>query len=191
MTLIRVLNRSAVTFVLLASLTLVATSTASPPAFGASVARCQETQLDVRWVSGGAGLEAPRRTHRDHFNISSSTCKMTPYPLTVKMTGRPSVLAKPSRERPAATTWPDSADRTPSVPIPVALRAHGGASSSMVEGDYEQAQVGTAIECVYYSSVAVTLPRKQARRIGSARGFPAASDRRCTPHRQGDLTAGK
>jgi hypothetical protein len=143
-----------VTFVLLASLTLVATSTATPPAFGASVARCQETQLDVRWVSGGVGLG-----HLAELivitNISSSTCKMSGYP-TVKMTGGPSVLATVARKTRNGYLGGLGGPNA-NVPIPViTLRAHGGAASSMVEGDDNP--VGTAVECVYYSSVAVTLP---------------------------------
>jgi hypothetical protein len=88
-------------------------------------------------------------------NISSSTCKVMGYP-TVKMTGGPSVVATVAKKtRNGYMGGLGGPNAT--VPIPdVTLRPHGGTGSSLVEGtDF---QVGTAVECVYYSKVSVTLP---------------------------------
>jgi hypothetical protein len=154
LTLNHVSIRALVVCVLLSSLTLIGSSTWTSKAFGASIARCQETQLDVHWASAGVGLG-----HVGELivitNISSSACKMTGYP-TVKMTGGPSVLstvAKKTRNGYLGGLGGPNA----SVPIPnITLRSHGGAASSLVEGG--DVPVGRAVECVYYSKVFVTLP---------------------------------
>jgi Protein of unknown function (DUF4232) len=154
LTLIRDLNRTVVACALLSSLTLIQLSTWTSSASATAPARCQETQLDVRWTSGGAGLG-----HVADLlvltNISSSTCTLKGYP-TVRMTGGPSVLAtiaKRTRNGYLGGLGGTSA----SVPIPnVTLKSHGGAASSMVEGG--DVPVGSAVACVYYSKVSVTLP---------------------------------
>jgi hypothetical protein len=139
---------------LLASMALVASSSWTARAFGAPISRCQETQLDVHWAPAGVGLG-----HVGSLivitNISSSTCRMTGYP-TVKMTGGPSVVATVAKKtRNGYLGGLGGPNAT--VPIPdVTLRPHGGAASSLVEGG--DVPVGTAVECVYYSKVSVTLP---------------------------------
>lgn len=133
---------------------LVAVGVHQDRAQATTISRCQETQLDVHWASGGVGLG-----HVAELivitNISSSTCTVMGYP-TVRMTGAANVvavIAKKTRNGYLGGLGGPNA----SVPIPVVtLRSHGGAASSMVEG--EDNPVGDAVECVYYAKVFVTLP---------------------------------
>ncbi len=154
MTLIRVSIRTTVACALLGSLAIVQSATGASQAFGASIARCQETQLDVHWASAGAGLG-----HVGSLivisNISSSACKMTGYP-SVRMTGGPSVVAAVAKKTRNGYLGGLGGTGT-AVAIPnVTLKAHGGSASSLVEGG--DVPVGTAVECVYYSKIFVTLP---------------------------------
>jgi hypothetical protein len=122
-------------------------------AFARSINLCQETQLDVRWVGGGAGLG-----HTAQLivitNISSSECRVTGYP-AVRMTGGASVLATiAKRTRNGYMGGLGGPNAT--VPLPVVtLRAHGGTASSMVEGG--DIPIGNAIKCTIYTKVSITL----------------------------------
>ncbi len=154
MTLIHALNRATVACALLGSMTLAVLSDATTPANAAAIGRCQETQLDLRWTSGGAGVG-----HVAELivitNISSSACKMTGYP-SVTMTGGPSVVAAVAKKTRSGYLGGLGGPNA-NVPIPViTLRAHGGVASSMVEGG--DVPVGTAVACVEYAKVSVALP---------------------------------
>jgi hypothetical protein len=133
-------------------------------AFGASVAQCQETQLDVHWVSGEAGL-----SHASQIivitNISASACKLSGYP-TVKMTGGASVVtsvAKKTRNGYLGGLGGPNAY----VPLPVVkLRAHGGTASSMVEGG--DVPIGNAVGCVIFNKVSIEIANlKPSYRFGT------------------------
>jgi hypothetical protein len=143
------------THVTLASalLTTLFTVTAfSGSAFANSIGHCQETQLDVRWVGGGAGLG-----HIAEIivitNISASACRVSGYP-TVRMTGGANVVATVAR-RTRNGYLGGLGGPNATVPLPVVtLRAHGGTASSMVEGG--DVPIGNAVECVLYTKVSIT-----------------------------------
>jgi len=122
-------------------------------AFARSINLCQETQLDVRWVGGGAGLG-----HTAQLivitNISASACRVSGYP-TVRMTGGANVVATVAR-RTRNDYLGGLGGPNATVPLPVVtLRAHGGTASSMVEGG--DVPIGNAVECVIYTKVSIRL----------------------------------
>jgi hypothetical protein len=138
--------------VLLAALVVVTSPV--PHASAARVARCQETQLDIKWAPGGAGLG-----HLAQLivikNIGANSCTETGYP-TVRMTGGPSVVASVARKTRDGYLGGLGGPNA-KVPLPVViLRAHGGTASSMVEGG--DVPVGNAVECVIYTKVTIALP---------------------------------
>lgn len=137
---------------------LVVLTAVTPRVVGAaagSLARCQETQLDVKWVLGGAGLG-----HTSDVivitNISGNTCTETGYPV-VTMTRAKSTVATTAKTTRngylGGLGGPNS-----KVPLPVVtLRAHGGTASSMVEGG--DVPIGSAVTCLLYTKVSIALPR--------------------------------
>jgi hypothetical protein len=124
------------------------------PASGAAASHCQETQLDVKWISGGAGLG-----HIAELivikNIGANNCTLRGYP-SVTMTGGPSVVASVARKTRTGYLGGLGGPNA-KVPLPVVtLRAHGGTASSMVEGG--DVPIGNAVECVIFNKVSIVLP---------------------------------
>ena len=148
---VRSLTRATLASALLA--TLFTIITVSGRASANSVSRCQETQLDVRWVSGGAGLGhiAEIIVFR---NISSNACRVSGYP-TVRMSGGANVVATLAR-RTRNGYLGGLGGPNATVPLPVVtLRAHGGTASSMVEGS--DVPIGNAVGCAVFTKVSITL----------------------------------
>jgi len=150
---IRSLNRVTLIAALLASVTLVTITSRTEGAFANTIARCQETQLDVKITSDGAAAG-----HVGDLivisNVGASACTVTGY-ARVSMSGGANVVSTVAKRR-RTDTWVDWADRHDDVNSAVTLRAHGGAASSIVEGGTFPS--GTPSSGVTYTKVSVALP---------------------------------
>ena len=134
---------------------LVTLATKSAEAFANTPDRCQETQIDVQWISGGAGLG-----HTAYLieitNVSANACRLTGYPTVRMSVGASAVTTVAKRTR--SGYMGGLAGATAPLPI-VTLRAHGGMASSMVEGSH--LPIGDAVSCTTYTKVSITLASLQ------------------------------
>lgn len=151
---IRSLNRVTLIAALLASVTLVTITSRTEGAFANTIARCQETQLDVKITSDGAAAG-----HVGDLivisNVGASACTVTGY-ARVSMSGGANVVSTVAKKtKNGYLGGLGGTGTTMSIPA-VTLRAHGGAASSIVEGG--DVPVGNAVECVTYTKVSVALP---------------------------------
>ena len=150
----RPLDRATLVAALLVIVTLLTVTSHADRAFANTIARCQETQLDVKIASDGAATG-----HVGDLivitNVGSSACTMEGYP-TVSMSGGANVMSTVAKKtKNGYLGGLGGTGTTISIPV-VRLRAHGGAASSIVEGGDNP--VGNAIKCVTYTKVSVALP---------------------------------
>ena len=150
----RSLNRATLVAALLVIVTVLPLTSHAERATAGTVARCQETQLDVKMAPDGVATG-----HVGDLivitNVGASACTVVGYP-TVGMSGGANVktiVAKKTKNGFLGGLGGTGA--THSIPV-VRLRAHGGAASSILEGG--DVPVGNAVGCVTYTKVSVVLP---------------------------------
>jgi hypothetical protein len=150
---VRSLVTSTLALILFAAVSTVAMSVGVARAQASTIARCQETQLDVNWEPDGAGLG-----HVADLivftNISATTCTLSGYP-SVRMTDPKSASVLVARDTLNGYLGGLSGGAVRKLPV-VKLSAHGGVASSMVEGDDNP--VSGVITCVYFLKASVRIP---------------------------------
>jgi hypothetical protein len=148
----RSLSHATLVAALLASVALLTLTSRAERAFANTVARCQETQLDVKITSDGVATG-----HVGDLilltNVGASACTVTGYP-TVSMSGVNVVTTVAKKTKNGFLGGLGGTGTTLTIPV-VTLRAHGGAASSIVEGG--DVPVGNAVGCVTFTKVSVAL----------------------------------